>query len=479
MTGRRTETLLLSLFYLGGARACAIAMNLVMTSRMAHALGADNFGINTFAASFMSYFLIVVSLGYDQFLTREIAFDASRMRSLVANAISIRLGLALVTGIVLVGTLRILGQSRLIDIAISIYGLGLFGSAIGLTSVYTGLHQTRIVAWREFLTGLINMAAIMIFVHEPGDLITAICILSGTQLFMNVLIFVRYAHDFGMPRVRVPGLADLKQARLSIVYFWSLLMITITYNFHILLLGLLRSDAEVGLFGAGWKLFVFAIVIPGLISTLFMPRLSSLASQPESRRAACLLFIETIIICAVPITIFGEALIPQILTVLFGPSFLSASPVVALLLINGFVVSLNIGFGTPLLAVGRQQDFFYIVAAGAIAGVILNLVLVPLLGIMGAAVGTLVDELIILALFAVRAPEIPLRSLCGFLARCLLAITPAVFVTHRLLSSTLTGCPDIVAIIVVGTLGGLIYLAILHVLGIRIRHVAVRLHRIA
>ncbi|WP_131196095.1 oligosaccharide flippase family protein [Lichenihabitans psoromatis] len=477
MSSTRPETLLSSLFYLGGARAMAIAMNLVATSRMAHVLGADNFGINTFAVSFMSYFLIVVSLGYDQFLTREIAYNSTRMRTLVDGALSIRLILALASGLILLGVISVLGQSRASNTAILIYGLGLLGSAIGLSSVYTGLHKMRMVAIREFTASLINMSGILIFVRSPDDLVIAVSILSGTQLFTNLLIFVRYAFDFGMPRLRLPNGADLKEARLSMVYFWSLLMITVTYNFHIVLLGLLRTEADVGLFGVGWKLFVFAIVIPNLISTLFLPRLSSIAAQPEASRDASLLYMGTIIVCAVPIVVIGEALIPQILAVLFGSSFLAASPVVAVLLLNAFVVSLNIGFGTPLLAVGRQKDFFWIVAAGALAGVVLNVVLVPLLGIMGAAVGTLVDEFIILALFALYRPEVPLGACCSIVVRCLLAVAPAAFIAHMLPSWSTLLQPDLIAILVGGTVGVLTYIALLHLVGIQLRHLAMRLHR--
>src|ERR1700733_15716731 len=98
MAARRAESLFSNLCYLGAARAVAVCMNLVATSRLAHALGAENFGINSFAASYVSYFIIVVNWGFETFLTREIAANRSRLRSLVSSVIAMRLLLA--TGII-------------------------------------------------------------------------------------------------------------------------------------------------------------------------------------------------------------------------------------------------------------------------------------------------------------------------------------------------------------------------------------------
>ena len=157
-------------------------------------------------------------------------------------------------------------------------------------------------------------------------------------------------------------------------------MVTLTYNMHILLLGLMRSESEVGLFSASWKLFNFAVVLPNLISALFMPRIANQSGRPHERRESTQIYMQTVLMCAVPIVVFGEALAPQIITVLFGVAYLPALPSVALLLLNALVVSLNIGFGTPLIAVGRQRLFSRVMTTGAAFGLIFNLILIPPFG---------------------------------------------------------------------------------------------------
>lgn len=478
MSERTGEKLVAGLFYLGAARAGAVCMNLVATSRLAHALGVGNFGLYSFAVSYLSYFMIVVNLGYETFLTREIAFDGTKVRHLVDSMVSMRLLLCGASAIVLFASLWMLDLSPLGRTVVLIQSCNLFSSAIGLTCVYQGLQRMRVVAVREFVASFINMAGIIWLVHAPDDIIFATIVSASTFALVNVPLLVRYAADFGAPRIRLPHQPDLRLARQSLTYFWSVLMITTTYNMHIVLLQLLRTDAEVGLFSAGWKLFNFAVVLPNLISTLFMPRIAQLTTRPFERARSTEMYMQAIILAAVPITFLGAALIPQILSVLFGPAYLAASLAVLLLLLNGLVVALNIGFGTPLIAVGRQKSFLRVVALGAGVGVALNLVLIPIWGIDGAAAGTLADELMILTMFIWDRPEVSVSQTVEFGGRCLLAVVPAMIIAHFVPSLPQLANSDLAGLLAGGGAGALIYVLALRLMRVDLVQVAVGLQRL-
>ncbi len=476
MSNRPSESLLSGMAYLGSARAIMVCMNLVGTSRLAHALGTTSFGINSFAVSYVAYFLVVVSLGYDTFVTREIAHDATRLRRLVDSMITMRLLLAAIVAILLVTSLFLLDLPPLIRTIVLIQGISLFSTAIGLSCVYQGLQRMRVVAAREFLASLINMIGILWLVHTPDDVVLAAWVAAGTALLTNVPLLFQYAVDYGMPKIGLPRREDWQIAQRSMTYFWSVLMISVTYNIHIVLLGLLRSHADVGLFSAGWKLFNFTVVIPNILSALFLPRIAKLTARPGERARLTELYMQTVIVCIVPITLFGCALIPQILVLIFGSNYLPASRAVALLLVNGLVVALNIGFAISLTAVGRQKTLLHVVTIGAAAGIILNLVLIPFFGFEGAAVGTLLDEMTILAMLVGSRPEISVAQTSRFLSRCLLAVVPAILVihlvTHRL---PVAEHSDLAAVVLGGAAGTMVYLLILRIMRIDLRYFALGL----
>jgi O-antigen/teichoic acid export membrane protein len=472
------DSLFSNLCYLGAARAAVICLNLIATSRLAHALGADNFGINTFATSYVAYFLIVVNLGFETFLTREIAFDGTRLRAMVSSIMAMRLLIATVMTILLFVSLPILRLSVMGQTVILIQGIGLFTGAIGLTAAYQGLQRMRVVAGREVAASVANAAGILLLVHNEGDLMVAAWIAVGTQLMTNGAILAHYATEFGIPRLRLPGRSDFQMARQSMTFFWSMLMITVTYNTHIVMLGLMRSETEVGLFSAGWKLFIFAIAVPNLIATLFMPRIANLKTQIAERERSMEFFLKTIIVCAIPITMFGSLLTPQILILLFGPAYLRSSATVVLLLLNALVVAVNIGFGTSMLAVGRQNAFLRVVVAGAGVGVVLNAILIPLYGGQGAAVATLIDESVILGLLFRGCPEMPGARVIDFTIRCVLAIIPAASVVHFVPLLPVIQESNLAMVAMGGAAGGMIYVLALRLLRIDLLHFAADLRRL-
>jgi O-antigen/teichoic acid export membrane protein len=58
----------------------------------------------------------------------------------------------------------------------------------------------------------------------------------------------------------------------------------------------------------------------------------------------------------------------------------------------------NIPFAQTLLATHRQKQYLYSVLAGALANVALNLILIPLHGLPGAAAARMCSEVLVLAL---------------------------------------------------------------------------------
>ena len=95
------------------------------------ALGAENFGLNSFAITYTAYFVIIVNLGHETFLTPEIAYDATYFRQFVNSMICMRLLLSGGSSLLLWVSLWLLDRSPLGRLMVMIQGINLFSSAIG------------------------------------------------------------------------------------------------------------------------------------------------------------------------------------------------------------------------------------------------------------------------------------------------------------------------------------------------------------
>jgi O-antigen/teichoic acid export membrane protein len=92
-----------------------------------------------------------------------------------------------------------------------------------------------------------------------------------------------------------------------------------------------------------------------------------------------------------------------VLNLFFGPTYVAAAPALRILSF-GFIISNLFGPNQSILLVmGKSKFIMWTALAGAIASVILNVVLIPPLGIVGAAITMVISFSLVKIIIAVKA----------------------------------------------------------------------------
>jgi O-antigen/teichoic acid export membrane protein len=158
-----------------------------------------------------------------------------------------------------------------------------------------------------------------------------------------------------------------------------------------ILIGQFMTEADVGIYRVAFQLTSVASFMAIAFHTVLYPRISkwhadnniTMIEQALTRSFTYSLFL------AIPITAGGIFLADKLLFYLYGASFQSGAPVLAILL---FVQIANIFLylqTTCLNAMDRPKISFYITAFSAVLNVLLNIILIPIMGISGAAIASL------------------------------------------------------------------------------------------
>ena len=108
----------------------------------------------------------------------------------------------------------------------------------------------------------------------------------------------------------------------------------------------------------------------------------------------------------------------------------------------------------------------------------LNALLIPRFGAGGAAFATLVDETVILGLFVLNCPEVPLARLLGYAVRCVIAVIPATVAIHFMASAGVMQGSNLAVLLSAGVAGSVIYALALRCLRIDLRAFAGDLRRL-
>ena len=90
------------------------------------------------------------------------------------------------------------------------------------------------------------------------------------------------------------------------------------------------------------------------------------------------------------------------MTGLFGPAYSSAGPPFAILMVASAIAMVTTNYTSLAMATGQERTFALSVTVASIVNVLLNLLLIPLYGTIGAAIATVAAELLILLICARR-----------------------------------------------------------------------------
>jgi O-antigen/teichoic acid export membrane protein len=159
-----------------------------------------------------------------------------------------------------------------------------------------------------------------------------------------------------------------------------------------LLIGYFMSTADVGIYRTAFQLTSIASFTTLALHTVLYPKISSWAAQgqlAEIENSLARAFTYSLLL-AIPTCIGGWILGSKLLYYLYGESFVEGAPALIFLLLVQ-VVNVFMYIGTMSLnALNRPKDAFTITLIAAILNILLDIALIPIMGITGAAVATLI-----------------------------------------------------------------------------------------
>jgi O-antigen/teichoic acid export membrane protein len=189
------------------------------------------------------------------------------------------------------------------------------------------------------------------------------------------------------------GLSHLKN--LSGFSFWIFLTASGSLVFcyaDTILIGFFMSNADVGIYRTAFQLTSVATFATLAFHTVLYPKISNWGTQGQITRIENSLARAWTysLFLAIPTCIGGWILGDKLLYYLYGASFAEGAPALYFLLLVQ-IVNVFMYLGTmSLTALNRPKDAFWITIIAAIVNILLDIILIPILGITGAAVATLI-----------------------------------------------------------------------------------------
>lgn len=165
-------------------------------------------------------------------------------------------------------------------------------------------------------------------------------------------------------------------------------------NMDIILIGILRSATDVGIYSAANRIIQLLYIIPAIIGTSTTPLLSRISHDKESLKKGLEKILGVAFLISLPLAIGGIAVGKQLLGLVFGSEYLSASSplqILFVLLLIDFPIFI---ISSAMFVLGKQRKLAIYSGIACAINAIGDLYLIPRFGITGSAFATLIAQVI-------------------------------------------------------------------------------------
>jgi O-antigen/teichoic acid export membrane protein len=374
---------------------------------MLRILAPEMAGRYTFAVLFIGYFDILVRFGLGTLLTREVAKNREHGNRYLSTVAILR-GLLWLTSLPLM-TIVILvyaffGQMTPdIVAAIALFAIGMLLSSLadGFTAVFNAYEKMEYPAAISTVTTVtrVSLGALVLlmgwgFVGLAGVSIAA-NLVSATALG---LLMVRHCFRPHLEWDRPTGKWMLGT---SFPLMINLMLATIFFRIDVLLLKPMRGDTVVGYYSAALKYVDGLLIIPQYFTVAIFPLMSRYAATSrDSLMRAYVLSLRLLLIIALPIAAAMPFIAEGLIMVLGGAEYLPDS-MIALQIIIWFLPFSFVNSVTQyvLIAIDQQRFLTRAFLIGVVFNITANLIVIPTFSYKGAAVVTILSELVLLVPF--------------------------------------------------------------------------------
>lgn len=182
---------------------------------------------------------------------------------------------------------------------------------------------------------------------------------------------------------------------LSIFSFWLFLTASgiMVYSYaDTVMIGYYMSNADVGVYRVVLQFTSIAALVTSSLQATLWPKVSRWGKIGDIRQiqASLCRAIHYSLTLAFPICIGGIMLGDKLLYYFYGADFAKGYPTLVVLLVAQIVTIFQSFYLTYLGALDLQKEAFKVTSISAVANIVLNAVLIPIIGTTGAAVATLV-----------------------------------------------------------------------------------------
>lgn len=395
-------------------------------------LGKDNYGHVNYVKSIVSYFALFAGLGISTYAVREGAYirdDKNKYAELASEVFTINVASTIVSYLVLFVCILLFREASWANdmpLVLILSGVIVL-TTIGADWINTTFEDYLYITIRYILFYAIAIGLLFVLIRDPNDyleyaLLIVVATAGGNVL--NVLYIRRYV------KLRLVSFKKcIKHLKAVFVLFSSNVATTIYINSDITMIGAIINDEAVAIYSVASNIYIAVKQIANAAITVAMPKLIRLISDGKKEEYSKTMngLVSLVSILIFPAMVGLYSLSENLMVFMGGEEngFEDGAVSLKILCFAIFFAVLNFVI-SRCVTLPFKEDKIYMAstAISALINIVLNFILLPLASYNGAAITTLISEIVVfvILLFNCRKHIIityDLRNLISVVPGCI------------------------------------------------------------
>ncbi|MBE7175722.1 MAG: flippase [Mucilaginibacter polytrichastri] len=380
--------------WLFAGRIGSLVIKMLIGIAVQNYLRPEQNGILEYANAFVVLVLPLAALGLDSFTVRELVRSPDERNRILGTAFWLKLigGLSIIP--VIAAGYYFFGQTETPYIFVLIISFaGIFQTFTIIDSFFQSRVEGKFIMQATVIANLITavIRGIFIMLEMPIEAFIWMLLLDYVLLALGYII-VYQRRGFSVPKWAF----DRQKAGFLLKKSWPLMfsaiLVSLYMRIDVLMIGNMLGEDQLGIYATVVRFSEVWYFIPMAIVTSVFPAIINAKIQDEKRYQKRLQnMYDLMVVISVGIAVvmtFGSDLLYHI-AYRNNPAYFAGADVLKIHIWAGVFVFLGSASGQYLINEGLTQLSLLRTAMGALVNVVLNLILLPRMGIVGAAWATL------------------------------------------------------------------------------------------
>lgn len=360
---------------------------------IARYLGPEKFGVLSYVLAVAAFLMAVSRMGMDAVLVREMVDKPERHQQLMGTAFWIMSIVAVACYLTLLFALYVLDEDTEVKLYLAIISSScIFTPFLVVDYYFQAEVKAKFSAICKTLV-LLFMSFVKLWLIWSGESLIWFVLASLMDHFLlAAILYVMLVGKGGMAFFRY---FDLEAAKHMLKGAWPMMLSAIAVLIYMridqIMIRNILGMQEVGIYSAATRIYEAWMTLPFVISVSLLPLIikSKGRSVEEYRRRLIQLFRALIYLSVVAALLVGF-ISEWLMVFAFGEEFRASAPVVSVVMWTAVFAAVGSVSARYFNVERMERKFALRTALAAIINVVLNFIMIPLYGIMGAAISTLI-----------------------------------------------------------------------------------------